>query len=416
MEQKGGTTFGIVGPSQPDGGQTIGIIGEVGKAQSNSPSDLNTPSADGLVDFDAALGGETEFGMHGSVDVENAPDEYAEIIKSEDGQSELDTPARSKRRTAFEKRVEELAAKRDEAERAYQEELAKLNKRHAVGYIRVSTKGQDADDRYGAEVQRDAILKFCELNNFVIDRWYYDTISGTIESRPEWNKILYDNEVLNPPIEAVIAYKSDRIARDIKLYFYFLFLLEKRGVKLISTKEKFDDDQFGLASVYRALMLFVAEQERRNIALRTGSGRSVKANAGGYAGGQAPYGYSSTRGSGRLVVNEEEAKIVQLVFKLLDSGWTMNDIADELNDRGYRTRNGKHFRFYQIRSLKDNRKTYEGYYKYGKDGHWVKGAHQPILEEIRPLVDSHDLPDDDDDFMKYVYADHLDGDRDIRYR
>ena len=404
MEQKGGTTFGI--------------ICQVGEDQNTQPTELNTPSADGSIDFDAALGGETEFGMHGSVDVDNPEDEYAEIIKSDEAQSspDLDTPIRSKRQTAFQKRVEELAAKRDEAERAYQEELAKLNKRHAVGYIRVSTKGQDADDKYGAEVQRDAILKFCELNNFVIDRWYYDTISGTIESRPEWNKILYDNEVLNPPIEAVIAYKSDRIARDIKLYFYFLFLLEKRGIKLISTKEKFDDDQYGLASVYRALMLFVAEQERRNIALRTGSGRSVKANAGGYAGGQAPYGYSSTRGSGRLVVNEEEAKIVQLVFKLLDSGWTMNDIADELNDRGYRTRNGKHFRFYQIRSLKDNRKTYEGYYKYGKDGHWVKGAHQPILEEIRPLVDTHDIPDDDDEFMHYVYADRLPGDKDIRYR
>lgn len=403
MEQKGGTTFGI--------------IGEVGKAQSNSPDDLNTPSADGPVDFDAALGGSEEFGRHGAIDVDNEPDEYSELIKTPEDKSdsELDTPVRSKRHTAFQKRVEELAAKRDEAERAYQEELAKLNKRHAVGYIRVSTKGQDADDRYGAEVQHDAILKFCELNNFVIDRWYYDTISGTIESRPEWNKILYDNEVLNPPIEAVIAYKSDRIARDIKLYFYFLFLLEKRGIKLISTKEKFDDDQFGLASVYRALMLFVAEQERRNIALRTGSGRTVKANAGGYSGGQPPYGYSATRGSGRLVVNEEEAKVVQLIFKLLDSGWTMNDVADELNDRGYRTRNGKHFRFYQIRSIKDNRKTYEGYYRYGKDGHWVRGAHQPIIEEIRPLVDTHDIPDDDD-FMNYVYADHVDGDPDIRYR
>ena len=77
------------------------------------------------------------------------------------------------------------------------------------------------------------------------------------------NQILYDNEVCNPPVEAVIAYKSDRIARDIKLYFYFLFVLEKRGIKLLSVKEQFDDDPYGLSSVYRALMLFVAEQERK---------------------------------------------------------------------------------------------------------------------------------------------------------
>ena len=46
----------------------------------------------------------------------------------------------------------------------------------------------------------------------------------------------------------------------------------------------------------------------------------------------------------------------------------------------------------------------------------MKGAHQPIIEEIRPLYDTHDIPDDDDDFMKYVYADHVAGDPDIRYR
>jgi hypothetical protein len=26
-----------------------------------------------------------------------------------------------------------------------------------------------------------------------------------------------------------------------------------------------------------------------------------------------------------------------------------------------------------------NEKTYRGFYKYGKDGEWVKGEHEPIL-------------------------------------
>ena len=114
--------------------------------------------------------------------------------------------------TAFEQRVAELAAQRDAAEKAYQAELAKANKKHAVGYIRVSTTAQGNDDKYGPEVQRDAIIKYADQNGYTIDRWFYDTISGTSENRPALNQILYDNEVCNPPVEAVIAYKSDRIA------------------------------------------------------------------------------------------------------------------------------------------------------------------------------------------------------------
>lgn len=312
------------------------------------------------------------------------------------------TVGRQKEPTELEKRVAQLAAQRDAAERAYQEELAKARRKHAVGYIRVSTTAQANDDKYGPEVQRDAIIAYADQNNFVIDRWFYDTASGIKESRPALDQILYDQEVMNPPIEAVIAFKSDRIARDIKLYFYYLFILEKRGIKLLSVKEQFEDDPYGLSAVYRALMLFVAEQERKNIAMRTGGGRATKARAGGYCGGNAPYGYANARGTGRLEVNEREAEMVRTVFKYLDKGWPMEDIADELEDQGYRTRSGKRFRYYHIRSIRDNRKFYEGYYHYGDMDTWVKGVHTPILEPIAPLYDEFDKPNvaDEDNELK----------------
>ena len=114
---------------------------------------------------------------------------------------ELQTPPvadQPKRMSAFDRKVAQLAAERDAAERAYQAELAKANKKHAVGYIRVSTTAQGNDDKYGPEVQRDAIIKYADQNGYIIDRWFYDTISGTSENRPALNQILYDNEVCNP--------------------------------------------------------------------------------------------------------------------------------------------------------------------------------------------------------------------------
>lgn len=246
----------------------------------------------------------------------------------------------------------------------------------AVAYIRVSTDGQVGEDKFGIDAQKEQISKYAGENGYEITHWYIDEgISGVKDDRPELNKILYD-EVDNPPTSAVIVAKSDRIARDIKLYFYYLYTLEKRNIKLISVCEQFDDDN-GLSGIYRSIMLFVAEQERRNIALRTSGGRRIKAKAGGYSGGRAAYGYKVE--GGRLIVNEEERPIVVAVFKMLEVGNTLWDICEKLQAMGYHTRNGKMFKPTNISNIRDNRKLYEGYYKYGDMEDYVKGVHEPIL-------------------------------------
>ena len=123
--------------------------------------------------------------------------------------------------------------------------------------------------------------------------------------------------------------------------------------------------------------MFVAEQERRNIALRTGKGRSLKAKCGGYSGGNKPYGYTSV--DGVLVVNPDEEPIVEMVFREHDrEKATLLDICDLLYEEGYRTRKGKRFQPSTIRGILANRPFYEGKYKYG-DVDWVQGVHTPIL-------------------------------------
>ena len=145
---------------------------------------------------------------------------------------------------------------------------------------------------------------------------------------------------------------------------------------LLSTEEHFSEgDDF--ANIYRSLLMFVAEKERKNIALRTGRGRSLKAQCGGYSGGNKPYGYYSV--DGVLMINPKERPIVDIVFDEHDNKQTsLTDICDILYDKGYRTRKGKRFQQSTIRGILANRKFYEGYYKYGDMG-WVKGVHNPIL-------------------------------------
>ena len=248
--------------------------------------------------------------------------------------------------------------------------------KNAVGYIRVSTKQQAEEEKYGIDVQKQAILLYANDNGYNIVDWKIDEISGAKDDRPALNEILY-GDVTNPPFEAVIIFKNDRLARDTKLYFYYLYTLEKKNIKLMSVKEEFNEGS-ELANIYMALLQFVAEQERKNIALRTSKGRSIKAQCGGYAGGRCPYGYKIE--NGRLIINDEERPIVEFIFAKKAEGVPMLTMVDMLAEQGYKTRKGKSFQVSTIKSIITNEPLYRGMYKYGKEMNWVKGVHEPILE------------------------------------
>lgn len=222
------------------------------------------------------------------------------------------------------------------------------------------------------DVQKQKIMEYCSQNNMQISQWYVDEQ----EDRPQFDVILY-GEVQNPPVEAVIVYRSDLVAGDIKLYFYYMMLLEKKGIELLSATEPVVDDGTGLGNVYHALMLFVAEQERKNIARRTGGGRAVKSAKGGYSGGRPPYGYRPVGGS--LTVVTEEAEVVRKIFEMKKGGATYQQICDALNAEGKTNRSGTRFSISTVQTILKNENVYRGLYKYGKAGQWVKGQQKAIL-------------------------------------
>ena len=245
---------------------------------------------------------------------------------------------------------------------------------HAIGYLRTSTDGQVGEDKYGLDAQMEQINLFALANGFDIVEWAKDEgYSGSTLDRPALNELLY-GDIANPPISAVIVAKNDIITADMVQYFYVMFALKKKNIDLKSVSEDFG--QLGAFAHMERLAMFIAEQERIIIAKRTSSGRKLKATAGGYSGGRAPYGYKVE--NGQFVIVPEEAEMVRKVFEMLDNGASLTDTAEWLNDNGYITRSGKKFYASHIRAIKKNRPLYEGMYKYG-DMDWVRGVHEPIL-------------------------------------
>lgn len=247
--------------------------------------------------------------------------------------------------------------------------------RNGIGYVRISTTGQD--DKFGKEAQKEAIIKYASEHGIKIVQWFVDVVSGVKEHRPNWDAILYNEDVANPPYDCVVVFKSDRVARDIKLYFYYLYQLETKKVELISVNEDFNGE---LAGIYRAIVLFCAEQERKNIALRTSAGRRIKAGKGGYAGGRVPYGYDAVGGT--LQVNDAQAQVVKMIFLLKDQQkMSQLGIASYLNDNHIYTKSGKLWKQPTVKYILDNRKFYQGYIKYGKNAEYIKGEHEAIIDE-----------------------------------
>lgn len=247
---------------------------------------------------------------------------------------------------------------------------------NVIGYIRVSTDGQVGEDKFGLKVQKKQIEEYCKNHNMEIIKWYTDEGESGAKERPGFDEIIY-GEVGNPPYEAVVVAKSDRVARDINVYYYYKMMLRKKNINLVSIAEDFG--QFGVfASMLEAFTLCVAEMERDNINKRTSAGRYVKSAKGGYSGGRPPFGYRPD--NGRLIVVPEEAKVVRTIFEMKYSGKSYKQIVEHLNSLGLTNRSGTKYSISTIQTIYDNEKTYRGYYRYGKNTEWVVGQHEPILK------------------------------------
>lgn len=248
--------------------------------------------------------------------------------------------------------------------------------KNVVAYIRVSTDKQAGDDKFGLEYQKEQITEYCNKNGLNISRWICDEGESGAKERPGFDEIVY-GDVSNPPHEAVVVAKNDRVAREIEVYYYYKMLLRKKSMELISVTEDFGREGM-MKDILEMFTIVAAKMERENINKRTSGGRKVKAAKGGYSGGRPPYGYSAHKGM--LVINEKEAIVVRYVFELKRKGSTYQQIADALNEAAYTNRSGSKFSISTLQVILGNEPLYKGKYRYGKTKEWVDGQHEAILK------------------------------------
>lgn len=242
----------------------------------------------------------------------------------------------------------------------------------ALGYTRVSTDEQTKG--FGLEIQREGIKEYAKKEKLELVMIYEDGgYSGSEMNRPGLVQMLEDSK--SDEFKALIVYKTDRLARNNFMSWWIEKELKKNGIELISITEPYRlDDPSG--RLFFAMISAFADYEREIIKMRMESGRNQKAKNGGYAGGNLSFGYSVK--DGKLIINEEEAKIVKKVFRDYAKGKSMGVIAKGLNSDRIQTKRSGNWHPVTIQSILAN-PLYAHVIKY--NGIESKGDHEPIVSK-----------------------------------
>lgn len=263
------------------------------------------------------------------------------------------------------------------------------NKMKAVLYARVSTEEQ-ATEGYSINAQKELLYEYANKNNIEIIEEYIDEgKSGkSIEGRPEMKRLLRDAKDEN--FNAVIIYKLDRLSRKTKDALEIAEKLDFHNVQLISYSENIDTTTPG-GKMFFTILSSVAEMERSTIIDRAKMGMVQRAKEGYYNGGRV-LGYDSI--NKHLVINEEEAHIIRLIFDYAEQDLGYKAIVSRINTMGYKTKRGFDFSINTIKQILDN-PLYIGKIRFNMYENWaekhrkgknkdyilVDGKHESIIEQ-----------------------------------
>lgn len=224
---------------------------------------------------------------------------------------------------------------------------AQTAKRRAYIYMRLSADKEGGQPQ-SIDAQRHALLEYAKANGFEIVAEFADSgYSGTNDKRPQFKKMIKLATDKSHPVDAVLFYMFNRLARDMRLFITTTGALEDAGVQPISITENFGNGQH--SRLGRNIVAVVAEQQSHDTAMMTRKSRRENARQGFYNGGPIAFGYRSytARVDGekqrkKLEVIPEEAAVVKQIFDWAEVGRGVRWIAKNLNQSGVKFR-GKRF-------------------------------------------------------------------------
>jgi len=201
-------------------------------------------------------------------------------------------------------------------------------------------------------------MAMAKRENLEVIEVYPDyAVTGRTDKRKEFQRMM--NDAKTGDFSYVIAWKSNRMARNMLDSMQYDELLKTYGIKTIYVEEDFDDTaagRFALRNMMNVNQFYseaLAEDVRRGM---MDNAKKCMVN------GRLPYGLRKGP-DGKAEINPEQAVIVREIFQRVKDGWHHIDIMEDLNDRGIRNRDGRKWQRTVFDKLLRN-ESYIGVYKF----------------------------------------------------
>ena len=226
-------------------------------------------------------------------------------------------------------------------------------------YARFSSDNQRSES---IDAQVRAMTAYCKQHNFTIVETYIDEAkSATTDRRPAFQQMITDSSAHT--FNILLVHKLDRFARNRYDSAVYKRELKKNGVTVYSVLENLDDSPESI--MMEAVLEGMAEYYSQNLARETMKGLRENALQCKHTGGIAPLGYDIDPDTRKLVINEDEARAVRIIFEMYGNGYGYSAIIDRLYELNLKTKMGKDFGKNSLYSILSNPK-YKGMYVYNR--------------------------------------------------
>lgn len=203
-------------------------------------------------------------------------------------------------------------------------------------YIRLSKEDEEKEKYSESESiqnQRALLMQYIKENklNFITE-YVDDGISGTSFDRPGFNKMIEDIE--NGKINMVITKDLSRLGRNyVQSGYYTETYFPEHNVRYIAILDNIDTAIDSANNDIAPFKSILNEMYAKDTSKKINSVLQSKRKQGEYLG-TAPYGYKKDpENKYHLIIDEEAAKVVKLIFERYLEGYGTMQIADYLSEQ-----------------------------------------------------------------------------------
>ena len=202
-------------------------------------------------------------------------------------------------------------------------------------YCRLSQEDEKEGDSNSIENQKAMLTKYAIENGFRNIEVFVDAgYTGVFFDRPAFQKIL--NLIEENKVDTLITKDLSRLGRNyISVGNYIEMEFPHRDVRYIAVNDNYDSQDINSSSNELApFKNLFNEWFARDTSKKIRAVIKSKAERGERIGSHIPYGYKKDPDrKGHLIINEETAKNVKLIFQLCATGMGPRNIAKILAEK-----------------------------------------------------------------------------------